>query len=1087
MGFSENDVRFALRRFKGVAFAFVMALALAALAAGLAGAALAAGGFAGALLPAGQAYAAELAAASAEESGTCGDDLTWTLSSEGVLTISGEGATTDWGSKSSVPWNSGRGSITKVVVGAGVTSIGKYAFLDCTELAQVEIAANSCLGEIAANAFTGCTALTSVSSTSKVAYQYFKNTLGLEIPLLTDTSSKLNYLYGIGGYSTWVLSPSDIISWVEVPASIDGKPVEGIAAGAFADDTAVRDIAFASGSTLETIEASAFEGCTSLEQFSVPATVTLIDGSAFKSCTSLQALTFTTDSQLAVIGEQAFHGCTSLLSVNVPSSVTAIGEYAFGGVDTVSFPSGTAIDTVTSRMFNGKNSIPGVKHVNLGKGTLAIGDNASAFGSALESVTLPDTFTTFGQGSFKSCSKLAAIAVPDSVTSIGDSAFSGCSALSLVQFTANSKLAAIGDTAFSGCKSLANIDIPTSVTSLGAGAFKSCTALAAIRIPAGVAAINGEAFMGCTALATVEFASPASVALIGESAFENCKALAAMSIPDKVATIGTRAFRNCTALAQLTFTDASQLAAIEGTIDENRAKGFGAFEGCTSLAELVLPASLSYIGPFAFYKCSALENVKLQNASMRFGEFCFIDIADPSLVTVPNETVYSELVENGNFVNLNTSDVYPQDSSLHLIRDATVTILDTMYDVEEGLPNVEVTYDGTKLVENTDYKLSYESAQVAGMSRVLVRGMGDYVGFVRKNFEKVATVVPIPTGVEGLTYNGSAQSGVPSSVSYKVVGGKGTATATEAGTYEATVALVDTANCEWSDGTTEDKTVTWSIARARAIVQPENAGKVFGEKDPSKFTASVTGLVGKDKASAIKYSLSRVEGENAGEYVISSTGDAEQGNYEVQFAAATFTISPRDLSEASVTLSKTSYTYTGKACKPAVTVELDATELVRSVDYTVTYSNNVDAGTASVAVAGKGNYTGMATASFTILARGKGIAKGQTAKVAGATYKAVSASKVYYKKAPKNKKKVVIPAKVKINGKTYKVSGIAPKAFKGTKATKVVVKTKLLKKKTVKRSLTASKVKLVKAPKAKKKAYKKLFVKKIAGRTVKVK
>ena len=60
-------------------------------------------------------------------SGTCGDDLTWTLDYSRTLTISGTGEMTDYSSSSSsrVPWYSSRSSIKSVVIEDGVTYIGK--------------------------------------------------------------------------------------------------------------------------------------------------------------------------------------------------------------------------------------------------------------------------------------------------------------------------------------------------------------------------------------------------------------------------------------------------------------------------------------------------------------------------------------------------------------------------------------------------------------------------------------------------------------------------------------------------------------------------------------------------------------------------------------------------------------------------------------------------------------------------------------------------------------------------------------------------------------------------------------------------
>ncbi|MCD8353641.1 MAG: leucine-rich repeat domain-containing protein, partial [Clostridiales bacterium] len=77
--------------------------------------------------------------AQAASSGTCGANLTWTYSS-GTLTISGTGDMTDWSSSSNVPWYSSyHTSITQVVIKSGVTSIGDYAFRNCSSLTSVTI------------------------------------------------------------------------------------------------------------------------------------------------------------------------------------------------------------------------------------------------------------------------------------------------------------------------------------------------------------------------------------------------------------------------------------------------------------------------------------------------------------------------------------------------------------------------------------------------------------------------------------------------------------------------------------------------------------------------------------------------------------------------------------------------------------------------------------------------------------------------------------------------------------------------------------------------------------------------------------
>lgn len=68
----------------------------------------------------------------------------------------------------------------------------------------------------------------------------------------------------------------------------------------------------------------------------------------------------------------------------------------------------------------------------------------------------------------------------------------------------------------------------------------------------------------------------------------------------------------------------------------------------------------------------------------------------------------------------------------------------------------------------------------------------------------------------------------------------------------------------------------------------------------------------------------------------------------------------------SVNLSQSTYAYTGKACKPEVTVTVGADILKAGKDYTVKYNNNTNVGTAFVTITGKGKYVGSVVKEFTI-------------------------------------------------------------------------------------------------------------------------
>ncbi|MBR6948250.1 MAG: hypothetical protein IKH53_09890, partial [Muribaculaceae bacterium] len=109
------------------------------------------------------------------------------------------------------------------------------------------------------------------------------------------------------------------------------------------------------------------------------------------------------------------------------------------------------------------------------------------------------------------------------------------------------------------------------------------------------------------------------------------------------------------------------------------------------------------------------------------------------------------------------------------------------------------------------------------------------------------------------------------------------------------------------------------------------------------------------------YTVAYSNNVNAGTATVTVTG---KGNY-TGTKTATFTINAKDASNLTIG-SIAAQTYTGSAITPEVTVKDGTTTLTEGTDYTIAFSNNVNAGIATVTVTGKGNYTGTKTATFTI-------------------------------------------------------------------------------------------------------------------------
>ena len=149
------------------------------------------------------ARAAEIASG---DCGAEGSNLKWTLDDAGTLTISGTGAMANFSSSSNQPWASNRSKIRTVTIGGGVTSIGNYAFFDCSGLTSVTIQEG--VASIGPDAFANCTGLDYVSIPSSIngigskAFYSYGNSA--EYPDLI----KCKYYYG-GSPDQWLDIKSD--------------------------------------------------------------------------------------------------------------------------------------------------------------------------------------------------------------------------------------------------------------------------------------------------------------------------------------------------------------------------------------------------------------------------------------------------------------------------------------------------------------------------------------------------------------------------------------------------------------------------------------------------------------------------------------------------------------------------------------------------------------------------------------------------------------------------------------------------------------------------------------------------------------
>ena len=226
----------------------------------------------------------------------------------------------------------------------------------------------------------------------------------------------------------------------------------------------------------------------------------------------------------------------------------------------------------------------------------------------ITNVTIGNEVETIGNKAFYGFSSLTSIEIPNSVTTIGDRAFYGCSGLTSIDIP--NSVTSIGGSAFSGCSGLTSIDIPNSVTSIGYEVFKGCTGLSSIEIPNSVTTIGDYAFEDCTGLTSIEI--PTSVVNISPRAFNNTAWY--NSLEDGMVYINNIAYRY-----KGTMPDGEKFAIKEGTRKINEY----AFNGCTGMASIEIPNSVTSIGDAAFSGCRRLFELFIPNSVKNIGDYAF--------------------------------------------------------------------------------------------------------------------------------------------------------------------------------------------------------------------------------------------------------------------------------------------------------------------------------------------------------------------------------------------------------------------------------------------------------------------------------
>jgi len=352
-------------------------------------------------------------AAEVVDSGSCGENLSWELDSEGTLTISGSGNMLLPG------WTDQKDAIKTIVIEDGVTSIAVAAFHYCPNLTEVTIPDS--VTAIGARAFMECPGLKEITIPGPVTvinHSTFTNCTGLETVNLPDTVTELSYRSFEGCTS---------LKEIDLPDS------------------------------LTTTGGYTFGYCTSLTRVDLPEGVTMINFCMFMDCTALTQVTI--PESVTEISSSAFAGCTALQTLELPRSGLTVSQCSFTDCDsltTVTIPGNlnTTAQNQASGLFEGCDNL---ETVIIEEGNTMIFQSMFNNCPKLTKVVIPETMEQISANAFCDCVSLKDVVIPASVKIIGDWAFYNCESLTSVNIPAD--LDALGGLAFHDCSGITKVTL----------------------------------------------------------------------------------------------------------------------------------------------------------------------------------------------------------------------------------------------------------------------------------------------------------------------------------------------------------------------------------------------------------------------------------------------------------------------------------------------------------------------------------------------------------------------------------------------------------------------------------------------------
>ena len=561
--------------------------------------------------------------------------------------------------------------------------------------------------------------------------------------------------------------------------------------------------------------------------------------------------------------------------------------------------------TVFISGYTGFDSILNIPSTLDGLTVSGIDDEAFRDKTDISKVNIPSSVTFIGYRAFAG-SSIRSIDIPSTVTkfdfSWGFHTFENCDNLTTVTFNASTD---VPNDAFNDCDALKTVTIGNCTTSIGKKAFYDCDSLSTVKLGNKISSIGDYAFEN-TVIKSISI--PSSVSYIGYAAFRNTK-LTSVNIPATVTGFGTgwdgcSTFRDCSKLTTVTF-NASNVVPAYG------------FNNCGSLKTFTIGNKTTGIDNYAFSDCTTLQSIKIGENVQYIGELAFYNTK--SLKSVIGGSVISKIYKYAfQYTGLKSYSI-PE----------TVTYIDHHAFANSSLETVTIPSSVTEWGKYWDSSYTFADCENLKTVKIGLATMPDDANlFSGSNKVKIYCI----NGSEAHKY--AKTNGIPNSTTLRPI--KTTSLKLNSSTYNLAIGETLRLYPTVTPQNTTDR-IEW-ISGDTSIATVECAGVIRGV---SQGTVAIQ--------------------------VKSSSGVSTTCVIEVSDRVETSVDKVVKKNISLATISVANQYYTGKAVKPALAVKYnDITTLQNGYDYTVTYSNNVNVGTAKITIKGIGNYTGTVTKTFKI-------------------------------------------------------------------------------------------------------------------------